>query len=123
MELVNKNNDYVDFETELAGNEDRGVLFRLTYIIEEGRFYGSIYDSGSDWEGEVSPFPDHTAKFMLGEDVYYNLKGKAITRKMANDLLDKAKELGHRTNGMSWPNDFDGVHHIKVERNLRNVED
>lgn len=88
MQLINKNNDYVDFETELAGDEYRGVLFRLTYIIEESRFYASIYDSGSDWEGEVSPFPDDTAKFMLGENTYYELKGRGITRKMVNDLLN-----------------------------------
>jgi hypothetical protein len=112
MELVNKNNDYVDFETELAGDNDRGILFRLTYIVEESRFYASIYDSGSDWEGEVSPFPDETAKFMLGENTYYELKGRGITREMTNDLLDKAKELGHRASNMSWPNDFDGAHHV-----------
>ena len=47
MELVNKNNDYVDFETELAGDNDRGILFRLTYIVEESRFYASIYAVGS----------------------------------------------------------------------------
>ena len=112
MELVNKNNDYVDFESELAGDENRGIIFRLTYVIEEGRFYGSVFDSGSDWEGEIPYFSDDTAKFMLGEETYYSLKGQAITRKMANDLLDKAKELGHRASNMSWPNDFDGAHHV-----------
>ena len=111
MELVNKNNDYVDFETELAGDNDRGILFRLTYIVEESRFYAYVYDSGSDWEGEISPFSDETAKFMLGEDTYHELKGEGITREMTNALLNKAKELGYRACGKNWPSDFDGAHH------------
>ena len=116
MEKVNENAHYVDFETELAGDNDRGILFRLTYIVEESRYYASVYDSGSAWEGEVSPFPDETAKFMLGADTYYELKGKGITREMTNDLLDKATELGYRACGKRWPSDFDGAHHVNKEQ-------
>lgn len=112
MELVNKNAHYVDYEVDVAGDENRAVIFRLTYIINESRFYAIVTDTKTDWTEEISPIPDETAKFMLGADTYYELKGKGITRQMTNDLLDKAKELGYRACGKSWPSDFDGVHHV-----------
>jgi hypothetical protein len=112
MELVNKNADYVDYEVDVSGDENRAVIFRLTYIINESRFYATVTDTKTDWTEEISPIPDETAKFMLGADIYYELKGRGITRQMTNDLLDKAKELGYRACGKRWPSDFDGAHHV-----------
>jgi hypothetical protein len=112
MEKINENAQYVDYEVDVAGDENRAVIFRLTYIINESRFYAIVTDTKTDWTEEISPIPDETAKFMLGENTYYELKGRGITREMTNDLLDKAKELGHRASNMSWPNDFDGAHHV-----------
>lgn len=116
MELVNKNAHYVDYEVDVAGDDNRAVIFRLTYIINKSRFYAIVTDTKTDWIGEISPIPDETAKFMLGADTYYELKGKGITRQMTNDLLDKATELGYRACGKSWPSDFDGVHHVNKEQ-------
>tara|TARA_R100000152_G_C6681944_1_gene115598 strand:+ start:37 stop:444 length:408 start_codon:yes stop_codon:yes gene_type:complete len=116
MELVNKNAHYVDYEVDVAGDDNRAVIFRLTYIINKSRFYAIVTDTKTDWIGEISPIPDETAKFMLGADTYYELKGKGITRQMTNDLLDKATELGYRACGKSWPSDFDGAHHVNKEQ-------
>ena len=116
MELVNKNADYADYEVDIVGDENRAVIFRLTYIINESRFYAIVTDTKTDWTEEISPIPDETAKFMLGADTYYELKGKGITRQMTNDLLDKATELGYRACGKRWPSDFDGAHHVNKEQ-------
>ena len=115
MEKVNENAQYIDYEVDVAGDENRAVIFRLTYIIDESRFYAIVTDTKTDWTEEISPIPDEIAKFMLGEDTYYKLKGKGITRQMTNDLLDKAKELGYRACGKRWPSDFDGAHHVNKE--------
>lgn len=115
MEKVNENAQYIDYEVDVAGDENRAVIFRLTYIIDESRFYAIVTDTKTDWTEEISPIPDEIAKFMLGEGTYYKLKGKGITREMTNDLLDKAKELGYRACGKSWPSDFDGAHHVNKE--------
>ena len=116
MEKVNENAQYVDYEVDVAGEYDRAVIFRLTYIINESRFYAIVTDTKTDWTEEISPIPDETAKFMLGADTYYELKGKGITRQMTNDLLDKATELGYRACGKRWPSDFDGAHHVAESR-------
>ena len=115
MEKVNENAQYIDYEVDVAGDENRAVIFRLTYIIDESRFYAIATDTKTDWTEEISPIPDEIAKFMLGEDTYYKLKGKGITRQMTNDLLDKATELGYRACGKRWPSDFDGAHHVNKE--------
>ena len=112
MKLVNKNAHYIDYEVDISGDENRAVIFRLTYIINESIFYAIVTDTKTEWVEEISQIPDETAKFMLGADTYYELKGKGITRQMTNDLLDKAKELGYRACGKSWSSDFDGVHHV-----------
>jgi len=39
-----------------------------------------------------------------------------ITREMADELLDKAQELGYRACGKRWPSDFDGAHHVNKEQ-------
>ena len=116
MEKVNENGHYIDYEVDVAGDENRAVIFRLTYIINKSRFYAIVTDTKTDWIGEISPIPDETAKFMLGADTYYELKGKGITREMTNDLLDKATELGYRACGKRWPSDFDGAHHVNKEQ-------
>lgn len=88
FEKVNENADYVDYEVDIAGDENRAVIFRLSYIINESRFYATVTDTKTgELAGEISPIPDETAKFMLGADTYYELKGKGITRQMTNDLL------------------------------------
>ena len=116
MEKVNENGHYVDYEVDIAGDENRAVI-RLTYIINKSRFYAIVTDTKTDWTGEISPIPDdETAKFMLGADTYYELKGKGITRQMTNDLLDKATELANRACGKRWPSDFDGAHHVNKEQ-------
>ena len=35
MEKVNENGHYVDYEVDIAGDENRAVIFRLTYIINK----------------------------------------------------------------------------------------
>jgi len=76
MEKVNENGDYIDYEVDVAGDDKRAVIFRLTYIINESRFYAIVTDTETDWTEEISPIPDETAKFMLGADTYFELKGR-----------------------------------------------
>jgi len=116
MKLINKNAHYVDYEVDVVGDENRAVIFRLTYIINESRFYAIVTDTKTEWVEEISQIPDETAKFMLGADTYYELKGKGITRQMTNDLLDKATELGCRACGKRWPSEFNGAHHVNKEQ-------
>tara|TARA_S200002703_G_scaffold139025_1_gene129544 strand:- start:1 stop:369 length:369 start_codon:yes stop_codon:yes gene_type:complete len=107
MKLINKNADYVDYEVDVVGDENRAVIFRLTYIINESRFYAIVTDTKTEWveeisQEEISQIPDETAKFMLGADTYYELKGKGITRRKR------------------WPSDFDGAHHVNKEQERLN---
>ena len=107
MEKVNENAQYVDYEVDVAGDENRGVIFRLTYIIDESRFYAIVTDTKTDWTEEISPIPDETVKFMLGEDAYYELKGKTYSWNESSLPCSPVKY---------WPSDFDGAHHVNKEQ-------
>jgi hypothetical protein len=74
MELTHQIDNYVDFEKELAGDEESSVIFRLTYIKDEKRFYGAIIDHRNDTEIEISDVSENTARFLIGEDAFKALK-------------------------------------------------
>tara|TARA_R110000851_G_scaffold10028_1_gene36683 strand:+ start:497 stop:904 length:408 start_codon:yes stop_codon:yes gene_type:complete len=56
-----------------------------------------------DYEGSMQYNPD--------EDYIDAVEVKSVTTQMCEDVLDKARELG----ALSYPRDFDGAHHVKVE--------
>ena len=64
-------------------------------------------ENAGDYEGSMQYDPNGDYVQVVGEV-------KSITTQMAEDLLDKAKELGHLS--MRFPRDFDGAHHVNNEQ-------
>ena len=60
-----------------------------------------------DYEGSMQYDPNENYVEVVAEV-------KGITTQMAEDLLDKAQELGHLS--MRFPRDFDGAHHVNNEQ-------
>jgi hypothetical protein len=65
-----------------------------------------VEENIGDYEGSMQYNPD--------EDYIDAVEVKSITTQMCEDLLDKAKELGHLS--MRFPRDFDGAHHVNKEQ-------
>ena len=66
---------YIDYEGDIVGNDERGIRFVLTYVVEKDRFYAVVEDTAdSGFNEEISSVPHDVAKFMVGEEEYNKLK-------------------------------------------------
>ncbi len=66
--------EYIDYEGDIVGNEERGIRFVLTYIVNDDRFYANINDTRELVDETLESIDHDVAKFMIGEEEYNKLK-------------------------------------------------
>ena len=75
LDHLQSNTDYIDYQSDIVGNPDRGIRFTLTYVIEHDRFYAVVDDTDeTGFNHALESVPHEVAKFMIGEEEYNNLK-------------------------------------------------
>ena len=75
LDHLQSNEDYIDYQSDIVGNPDRGIRFTLTYVIEHDRFYAVVDDTeNTGFNHALESVPHEVAKFMIGEEEYNKLK-------------------------------------------------
>ncbi len=87
--------------------------------VSEAHAVQRVEDEMGGYEGSMQYDPKYDYIEVLEGEIPSIVKYEEmeqITREMADELLDKAQELGYRACGKRWPSDFDGAHHVNKEQ-------
>ena len=81
--------------------------------VSEAHAVRRVEDEMGGYEGSMQYDPKYDYVEVV-EEVGMVAEVNSIVTEMTEDLLDKAKELGHLS--MRFPRDFDGAHHVNKEQ-------
>ena len=81
--------------------------------VSEAHAVQRVEDEMGGYEGSMQYDPKYDYVEVV-EEVGMVAEVNSIVTEMTEDLLDKAKELGHLS--MRFPRDFDGAHHVNKEQ-------